>query len=123
MMANERLRRRYEVLASTDELTKLANRRSFLEQAQRMAIRATRNRSPTCVLMIDLDRFSNVNRQFGHTCGDGALVAFAQFARRQLRPGDLIGRYGSKEFCVVLDATAEPQAVLIAERLRAGIAD
>jgi diguanylate cyclase (GGDEF)-like protein len=122
MMANERLRRRYETMASTDELTGLPNRRFFVEQGNLLARRAAREGSPTSVLMIDLDHFSEVNRRFGHAGGDQALVAFGSFARQHLRPGDLMARYGGEEFCVVLAGTAEREAALIAERLRAGIA-
>src|SRR5262249_346267 len=122
MMANERLRRRYEELASTDELTGLPNRRFFLEHGRRLVHRPFRDGSPTAILMMDLDRFSEVNRDFGHAGGDRALVAFAQFARHQLRPSDLIARYGGEEFCAVLRETDESEALTIAERLRAGVA-
>jgi diguanylate cyclase (GGDEF)-like protein len=123
MMANERLRRRYEAMAGTDELTGLPNRRFFMDQGGRLANRAAHEGTPNCVLMIDLDHFSDVNRRFGHAGGDRALIAFAHFARENLRPADLLARYGGEEFCVVLVATSEQEAMLIAERLRAGIAD
>ena len=79
--------------------------------------------SRACVLMIDLDHFTNVNRTFGHAGGDQALVAFARLAREQLRPDDLIARYGGEEFCVLLRDVDEPEALRVAERLRAAIAD
>jgi diguanylate cyclase (GGDEF)-like protein len=116
MMAHERLRHHYESLASTDELTTLPNRRFLLDEGKRL-------RDPACVLMIDLDHFSEVNRTFGHAGGDRALTAFARLARGQLRPGDLIARYGGEEFCVLLRDIDEPEARRIAERLRACIAD
>jgi diguanylate cyclase (GGDEF)-like protein len=123
MMANERLRRRYEKLASTDELTGLPNRRFFLEHGERLCNRAARDKSPVCILLMDLDHFSEVNRQFGHPGGDHALASFASLTRRQLRPTDLIARYGGEEFCVLLQGTDEKEGVRIAERLRAGVAD
>jgi diguanylate cyclase (GGDEF)-like protein len=115
MMANERLRHHYEKLASTDELTGLPNRRFLLREGDRVV-------APACVLMIDLDHFSEVNRTFGHAGGDRALIAFADLARQQLRPTDLIARYGGEEFCAVLRSVDEPEGRVIAERLRAGIA-
>lgn len=115
MMAHERLRRHYESLAKTDELTGLPNRRFLLDEGKRL-------RDPACGLMIDLDHFSEVNRTFGHAGGDRALIAFANLARRELRPSDLVARYGGEEFCALLRDVEEPEARLIAERLRARIA-
>jgi diguanylate cyclase (GGDEF)-like protein len=122
MMANERLRRRYEKLASTDELTGLPNRRFFLEHGERLCRRAARDKSQICVLLMDLDHFSEVNRRFGHPGGDHALATFAAFALQQLRPSDLIARYGGEEFCVLLLGTDETEGAQIAERFRAGVA-
>lgn len=116
MMTHERLRHHYESLARTDELTALPNRRFLLDEGKRL-------RHPACVLMIDLDHFSEVNREFGHAGGDQALIAFANLARGQLRPSDLIARYGGEEFCALLRDVDEPEARRIAERLRAGIAE
>lgn len=116
MMANERLKHHYEKLASTDELTGLPNRRFLLD-------RGARAEEPACVLMIDLDRFSEINRCFGHAGGDQALVAFALLARQQLRPTDMIARYGGEEFCAVLSKVEESEALQVAERLRAALAD
>jgi diguanylate cyclase (GGDEF)-like protein len=123
MMANGRLRRRYEKLASTDELTGLPDRRFFLEHGERLCSRAARGKLPACILLMDLDHFSEVNRQFGHPGGDHALASFAAFARTQLRPTDLIGRYGGEEFCVLLQGTDEHEGLRVAERLRTGVAD
>jgi diguanylate cyclase (GGDEF)-like protein len=116
MMAHERLRHHYESQARTDELTALPNRRFLLEEGKRL-------RDPACVLMIDLDHFSEVNRTFGHAGGDRALVAFAALARGQVRPSDLVARYGGEEFCALLRDVEEPEARRIAERLRARIAE
>lgn len=116
MMANERLRHHYEKLASTDELTDLPNRRFLLDEGACPS-------GPACVLMIDLDHFSEVNATFGHAGGDQALIAFARLARQQLRPTDLIARYGGEEFCALLRGVEEPEALRIAERLRAAIGD
>jgi diguanylate cyclase (GGDEF)-like protein len=116
MMAHERLRHHYESLAKTDELTGLPNRRFLLDEGRRL-------RKPACVLMVDLDHFSEVNRRFGHAGGDRALIAFASLARGQLRPVDLLARYGGEEFCALLRDVDEAEARRIAERLRERIAD
>ena len=122
MMANERIRHRYEKLASTDELTGLPNRRFFLEHGERLCGRAAQDKSPTCILVMDLDHFSAVNKRFGHAGGDHALATFASFVLSQLRPTDFIARYGGEEFCVLLLKTDMKEAIQIAERLREGVA-
>lgn len=122
-MTNERLKHHYEKLACTDELTDLPNRRFLLEEGARLNGGTARGTPRACVLMIDLDHFSEVNRSFGHAGGDQALIDFARLARQQLRPKDLIARYGGEEFCALLRDVDEPEARQIAERLRAAIAE
>ncbi len=122
MMANERLRRRFEELASTDPLTGLPNRRFFVEKGNSLCRRATDNKLPASVLMMDLDHFSGVNGRFGHHGGDRALAAFAALAREQLSPHGLIARYGGEEFCALLGEADGEKASRIAEGLRAGVA-
>jgi predicted signal transduction protein with EAL and GGDEF domain len=98
MMSTERLRNRYAKLALTDELTELPNRRSFLEQGDRLSRRTQMDDASACVLMMDLDYFSRVNERFGHAGGDQALLAFANLLRNAMRPADLVARYGGEEF-------------------------
>lgn len=121
MMTSERLQHRYESLASTDDLTGLPNRRSLMERGERVA-RGAPN-APACVLLMDIDHFSSVNRQFGHEGGDRALVAFADYGRARLRSTDLFARYGGEEFCALLPDTDRATAAAVAERLRNGLAD
>jgi hypothetical protein len=82
LIINDRARSRYRKLASTDELTGLPNRRYFMEEANR---NARRDGAPACLLMMDLDHFSDVNRRFGHAGGDAALQAFAEALRQGMR--------------------------------------
>jgi len=74
------------------------------------------------MLMIDIDRFKNINDQYGHKSGDLVLQALAQLFRETLREVDIIGRMGGEEFAVLLPATDGAQAVEVAERLRQIIA-
>jgi diguanylate cyclase (GGDEF)-like protein len=120
-MVHERLLHRYERLALTDELTELPNRRFFMEHAERVAKRAAGDARPACLLMMDLDNFSQINEGFGHTGGDEALVAFAIALRSHVRPTDLVARYGGEEFCALLVDTDLPHAKEAAERLRSAI--
>jgi diguanylate cyclase (GGDEF)-like protein len=120
-MANERLRNRYEALASTDALTGISNRRVLLEKGERLSHRAVIGSIPVCVLLMDLDHFKAINHRFGHEGGDRTLKAFAAYVDAQLRPTDLFGRYGGEEFCALLPETNVAQGTEIAERLRAGL--
>jgi diguanylate cyclase (GGDEF)-like protein len=122
IIANERMSGRHRKLALTDELTGLPNRRFFLEQAERLSHRAGRDRVSACIMMMDLDHFSQVNERFGHAGGDAALVAVARLLRGHMRPTDIVARYGGEEFCALVDKSDLKMARQIAEKLRATVA-
>jgi diguanylate cyclase (GGDEF)-like protein len=122
MMSTGRLRNRYAKLALTDELTELPNRRSFLEQGDRLSRRTQMDDTSACVLMMDLDYFSSVNERFGHAGGDQALLAFANLLRNAIRPGDLVARYGGEEFSAILAGVDVRKGGRIAERIRSALA-
>jgi diguanylate cyclase (GGDEF)-like protein len=105
-------------MATTDELTGLANRRGFkslAEQAVRLCLSTQR---PASVLYLDLNGFKQINDTYGHAEGDLALVAFASILRTALRDGDVIGRMGGDEFAVLLSSTDEHGAMTAMERIR-----
>ena len=108
-------------LATTDELTGLANRRHFLELAERMVARAIHDAEAISLIVYDLDDFKAVNDSFGHQTGDAVLRTVARVARACLRPTDLLGRYGGEEFAACLPNTDSHAAKLVAERLRAAV--
>jgi diguanylate cyclase len=89
-----------EDLALRDPLTGLPNR---LQLERRMEWRME-NHQPFCVAFLDLDQFKHVNDSHGHPAGDDLLKQFAEELRSNLRPGDLVGRWGGDEFVVVLDS-------------------
>jgi diguanylate cyclase (GGDEF)-like protein len=105
-------------LASTDELTQLANRRQFDEALAAEVVRAERFRDPVAVVLADLDNFKTVNDRFGHDVGDLVLRAFADAIRATVRDVDLPARYGGEEFTVLLPATDAEGGRQLAERLR-----
>lgn len=108
-------------LAYTDELTGLPNRRFLLDRLQ-SAIKAAHSRiEPLCVLLLDIDRFKQINDRYGHRAGDRVLVEFAKVLKASSRSTDVIGRWGGEEFLYILPGTlaaAEAQA----ERVRAAVA-
>jgi diguanylate cyclase (GGDEF)-like protein len=102
-------------LADNDALTDVFNRRAWSERAS--AALATAGNGPTALLFLDLDYFKSLNDRLGHHSGDRALVAVANVLKAELRPADLLGRYGGEEFVALLGSTSAAQAVDVATRL------
>jgi diguanylate cyclase (GGDEF)-like protein len=117
-MAKERTELRHRTAALLDPLTGIANRRSFLQDAQALAKRHKDDPRPIAVLLIDLDHFKSVNDRFGHAIGDRVLEVFTDSARKSVRTSDLFGRLGGEEFAAVLRDTSREKAVMVAERIR-----
>ncbi len=105
--------------AQTDGLTGLNNRQNFSEQATNMLANATRYNEPLAAVMIDIDHFKRINDTHGHAAGDTALQVMAQGLRACVRRGDLAGRYGGEEFCVLLSRATLQDAGRFDTRLRA----
>lgn len=106
-------------LATTDELTGVANRRFFASNYPREISRAARFGHPIAVAMCDIDHFKRVNDQYGHAVGDAVLRQCAQRIQQRLRRGtDWIARLGGEEFAVVLPETGRDQALVVCRTLR-----
>lgn len=111
-----------QLLARTDSLTGLANRRTFSEVLEAESRRAKRAGSVFSLLFVDIDCFKAYNDQYGHQAGDDALAAVARCIGESIRrPADTASRYGGEEFVVVLPDTPTDSARAIAEKLRAAI--
>jgi diguanylate cyclase (GGDEF)-like protein len=115
--ANERLRE----LSQHDVLTGVLNARAYYEQGERLILAARRIAQPCAVLFIDLDHFKWINDSHGHATGDLVLRAVAERMTATLRRSDLIGRIGGEEFSVLMPHTDIPQALVLAEKLRAAV--
>lgn len=111
-----------ERLAATDDLTMIANRRTFAFALERELARSVRSGEPVSLVILDLDGFKLVNDTYGHPAGDEALRNVAAALSIACRDLDTPARYGGEEFAVILPGCDEAQSIEIAERLRAAIA-
>jgi len=110
-----------EKLARIDPLTGLNNRRAFYEYLIPIWSIAERKNYPMSVIMIDIDRFKQVNDRYGHDMGDRVLVKVSQILEHGARSGDILARWGGEEFILFLPDTDMNEAVTIANRLRESI--
>jgi diguanylate cyclase (GGDEF)-like protein len=112
------------ILATRDSLTGLANRWVFDQFLAEAFQRGRRLALPLSVIMIDVDFFKKFNDRYGHVVGDDCLRRVCAAADGALlRPGDLIARYGGEEIAVVVTDADEAGALLVAERIRAAVAE
>lgn len=105
------------VLASTDHLTQLPNRRSTYYKGESYFKSKLSTDHPLSLILFDADHFKKVNDQLGHDIGDKVLVALANISNNLMRKKDLVGRVGGEEFLVILPNTSAEQAFNIAQRL------
>jgi len=106
----------HRLLAMTDALTGLLNRRALFDLVGTEPLPAG-----TAVVMLDLDGFKEINDRFGHAIGDGVLRRFAVIVRQNIRDTDTAARLGGEEFCLILRGLDPAQAHAVTERIRAGL--
>jgi len=110
-----------ERLSQTDELTRLHNARYLRQFLVNEMKRARRFGSRICALFLDLDDFKTINDLHGHLAGSHALMEVASLILPSVRDTDCVVRYGGDEFVVILPETSVPEAVMVADRIRAKI--
>jgi diguanylate cyclase (GGDEF)-like protein len=116
-------RRELHKLAQTDSLTGLLNRRAFEDILARELRRTQRAAKPVAALLVDIDRFKNVNDTWGHHAGDEVIRRVALALRDSLRPGDTLSRFGGEEFMILIRDTTAEQSAEVAKRLCMNIAE
>src|ERR1700687_3822885 len=107
----------------TDPLTEVYNRRSLEDIAGRFISHARRLKNPLSLLLIDVDRFKDVNTRFGHLTGDVVLADTAALLKRSVRGSDAVFRYGGDEFLIILADTSLTGSAKVVERIRAYLLD
>ncbi len=112
--ASEKLR----ILARTDGLTNLLNRKTWEQELDVEFKRFSRHHHKTSLVMFDIDHFKKVNDGYGHPAGDEAIREASRILRENLRDIDIAGRYGGEEFTVILVDTDADGAFIVAERIR-----
>jgi diguanylate cyclase (GGDEF)-like protein len=104
--------------ALVDPLTGLGNRRLFDSRLAEEVARARRHAEPLSLIMIDLDRFKDINDRHGHVAGDDVLGSVGKLLHAHLRVSDIAARYGGDEFSIILPGATKTEAWVVAEKLR-----
>jgi diguanylate cyclase (GGDEF)-like protein/PAS domain S-box-containing protein len=120
--AQQRHEARLRREALSDPSTGVANRRSLERSLLHELGRARAGHGPLAVLLVDVDRFKQVNDSLGHQAGDSVLTAVADRLRRAVRPTDLVARLGGDEFVLLCPGADEATAREIADRVTASVA-
>ncbi len=123
LMATDRVRAEFEHLATHDSLTNALTRRHLTEVCQQELERCNRHGRVMSLLLIDVDHFKAINDSRGHQAGDQVLVQFVSAVNTLLRSADVMGRLGGEEFVVLLPETSIEVARIVAERIRAKVAE
>lgn len=119
---NVQKRRMYERAAMFDGLTGIHNRRWLDETLHRMVERHSRGGGHLSLSLIDIDHFKSFNDKFGHAAGDHVLTVVATTLAANLRPTDLVARFGGEEFVIIFPDTELERAITAAERVREAVA-
>ena len=117
-LANARMVKRLEELATLDGLTGLYNKRAMLEMAEQKMAASKRFNRKLSVLITDIDHFKKVNDTYGHDVGDVVIKGLGDILRRAKRNTDAVARFGGEEFVIICEETDARGAMLLAERIR-----
>jgi diguanylate cyclase (GGDEF)-like protein len=117
MLASEKLRQDLEYMSRHDDLTQCLNKKAAIDELQREIARARRHGNKLTIMLIDLDKFKDINDTHGHLAGDMVLVDFSVRTKKTLRETDRLTRFGGDEFMAILPDTDLEHAQIAASRL------
>jgi diguanylate cyclase (GGDEF)-like protein len=117
-LANARMVKKLEEMATTDGMTGLLNKRAMLDMAAQKIAAAARFDRKLSVIITDIDHFKKVNDTWGHDVGDQVIRGLGELLRRAKRQTDSVARFGGEEFVLVCEETDDRGALLLAERVR-----
>jgi len=113
--------RRLEALATTDSLTGLGNRQTFEQTIKNALYLRNRTKEPISIILIDVDKFKNINDQHGHLIGDKVLKSIALILNESVRKSDYVGRWGGEEFVILAHNCQLATATILADKIRQSI--
>jgi diguanylate cyclase (GGDEF)-like protein len=116
-----KIQRKLKFLATTDSLSGLYNRAEFMDLAQMEFALAKMNNEELSLLMIDIDKFKNINDSFGHSAGDEVIREIGRMTKNNFRKTDIAGRIGGEEFAVILKNATLSEAEKVAEMFREAV--
>ncbi|MBI4511718.1 MAG: diguanylate cyclase [Deltaproteobacteria bacterium] len=117
-LANAKMYRQMEMMATTDGLTGLLNHRTFQERLADFLGRSERHGLRLALILTDIDHFKNVNDTYGHPVGDHVLKGVARVLQESVRKIDVVARYGGEEFAIIMEGADPVGAQQLAERIR-----
>ena len=117
----QELQAELKLLASTDPMTKLYNRRYFTKMSKHSLDLSKREKKELSLIMIDIDKFKNVNDTYGHKVGDDVIITLSNKLLVDQRKSDIICRYGGEEFVILLPNTSLTGATIVAKKIRKDI--
>ena len=114
----EKMLQELKLLVNIDSMTQIFNRKRVEEILISEIKRSNRYETPLSILLLDIDKFKNINDNYGHNIGDEVLKAFADLVKLNIRETDYFGRWGGEEFLIILPSTDLNDAYTIAEKIR-----